>query len=147
LQLDIPMPRHTHSAKGPSQRQLRVGELIRHTLAEIFARGEVHHPDLEGLSITVSEVRVSPDLKHAAVFVAPLGGGDMEAMLRGLSQARKFLRGQVGRRIETKFTPDLKFIRDTSYDEASAVDALLRSDRVARDLTGTEDDNGKTKEG
>ncbi|MFP3943785.1 MAG: 30S ribosome-binding factor RbfA [Alphaproteobacteria bacterium] len=129
------MPAHRRAAKGPSQRQLRVGELIRHTLSEIFARGELRDPDVENTIITVSEVRVSPDLKNATVFVAPLGGGDAGPLLKGLKRSRRYLRGELGRRIETKFTPDLTFIEDTSFDEAQRVEDLLRSEKVAADLT------------
>lgn len=118
-----------HGAKGPSQRQLRVGELIRHELATIFARGELRDPDLDGRIITCSEVRVSPDLRHATVFVTELGGVHTEEVVRGLMRCRKYLRGEIGHRIETKFTPDLKFVPDTLFDEAAKMDALLRSTR------------------
>ena len=131
-----------HGAKGPSQRQLRVGELIRHELAGIFARGELRDPDLEGRIITCSEVRVSPDLRHATVFVSDLGGGHTDDVVKGLMRCRKFLRGEVGHRIETKFTPDFKFVADTLFDEAAKMDALLRSTR-ARDEAGHDDEDGE----
>lgn len=125
-------------AKGPSQRQLRVGELVRHVLSDIFAHGDLQDPDLKGVILTVSEVRVSPDLRQASVFVAPLGGGDAAPVLRGLARCRRYLRGELGRRIEIKFTPDLHFVEDTSFDEAERVDRLLRSGRVAKDVAATD---------
>ena len=132
---------HRAGPQGRSQRQLRVGELVRHALAEILSRQILEDPALDGLIITVSEVRVSPDLKHATAFVAPLGGGAdaTERMLEGLKRCRKFLRGELGRRIEIKFTPELHFEADQSFDEASRMNALLRSDEVARDLDDDED--------
>jgi len=128
--------------KAPSQRQLRVGELIRHILAEMFMRGEVHDPALDGVSVTVSEVRVSGDLKHATVFVAPLGGRDLEKLLQALDRHKKFLRGAVGKQLTVKFTPELKFVADTSFDEARHIDELLRSPQVRADIRHTEDDDG-----
>jgi len=126
------------SGKGPSQRQLRIGELIRHELAEIFSRGELQDPDLEGRIITVSEVRLSSDLRHATAFVSELGGGEMDAVIRGLKRCTKYLRGEIGSRMSTKFTPDFKFEIDTLYDEAAKMDALLDSHHVAQDI---HDDN------
>ncbi len=117
----------------PSQRQLRAGELVRHALVDILAREEFRDPDLQGISITIGEVRCSPDLRHANVFCSPLGGGDMEALAAGLNRAASFLRGRLGRQIEMKFTPELHFIADKSYDEAMAMDALLDSVRTEPD--------------
>jgi len=119
---------------------LRVGELIRHELATIFARGELQDPDLDGRIITCSEVRVSPDLRHATVFVTDLGGTHTDNVVRGLMRCRKYLRGEIGHKIETKFTPDLKFVGDTLFDEAAKMDALLRSTRVARDVDHDDDE-------
>lgn len=136
-----------HGAKGPTQRQLRVGELIRHELATIFARGELQDPDLDGRIITCSEVRVSPDLRHATVFVTDLGGTHTAQVVRGLMRCRKYLRGAIGHRIETKFTPDLKFVGDTLFDEAAKMDALLRSTRVAQDVAHEDDDDAFDDEG
>jgi len=130
-----------HSAKGPTQRQLRVGELVRHELATIFARGELRDPNLDGRIITCSEVRVSPDLRHATVYVSDLGGEHTGEVVEGLMRCRKFLRGEVGHRIATKFTPDLKFVADTLFDEAAKMDALLRSTRVARDVDHDDHDD------
>lgn len=125
---------HMGDPGGRSQRQLRVGEVIRHTLAEIFSRGDVHEAAVAGAHLTVSEVRVSPDLKHATVFVARLGGGGMEDVLAGLARAGGFLRHEVGRHLTTKFTPDLHFIADTSFDTAGHVLEILRSEPVKADI-------------
>ena len=127
-------------SSGPSQRQLRVGELIRHELASLLARGDVRDPGLEGHVVTVSEVRVSPDLRQARVYVAPLGGEGAEEVVAALMRCRKYLRGELGRRMTTKFTPELHFEEDQSFAEAQRVDQLLRSDDVARDL-GHEDED------
>ena len=121
------------ASAGPSQRQLRVGELIRHALAEILQRGDVPDPVLERAVITVPEVKMTPDLKLATAYVMPLGGRDEEAVLRALDKNRKLLRQEVARRVNLKFAPDLRFRRDESFDEAARIDALLRSERVARD--------------
>lgn len=135
----MPRGRATRSARGPSQRRLRVGEVVRHALAEILARGEVQDPDLEGLIVTVPEVRLSPDLKVATVFVMPLGGVRQDAAVAALSRNARFLRGEVARRVELKFMPELRFRLDTSFAEADHIERLLRSPKVARDL-GHDDD-------
>ncbi|MBB3931094.1 ribosome-binding factor A [Kaistia hirudinis] len=116
----------------PGQRQLRVGELVRHAMAEILARGELREPALEGVIVTVPEVRLSPDLKIATCYVMPLGGHDAAAVVEALDQHRRFLRGEVAHRINMKFAPDLRFRVDTSFEEGSRIDALLRSDPVIR---------------
>lgn len=131
------MARKPASPGLPSQRQLRAGEIIRHALAEIISREDFRDPDLSGVLVTVGEVRCSPDLKHANVFVTPLGDDteDGRARLAGaLNRAAGFLRGKLGREIEMKFTPVLNFIADKSYDEATAIDRLLADPRVRRDL-------------
>jgi ribosome-binding factor A len=123
----------------PSQRQLRAGEIVRHALAEIIAREDFRDPDLAGVLVTVGEVRCSPDLKHANVFVTPLGDDTEEGRAKlaaALNRASAFLRGRLGREIELKFTPVLNFIADKSYDEATAIDRLLADPRVRRDLAG-----------
>ena len=120
--------------RGPSQRQLRVGEELRHALAWILERGEVRDPDLKGVSVTVTEVRVSPDLRKATVFVFPLGGGETETVVTGLTRARPFLRRKVANAVRLKFVPDITFRADTSFDEARRIDTLLRDPAVARDL-------------
>ncbi len=127
------------SAKGPSQRQLRVGEVLRHALAELLARVEIDDPELSGTSVTVTEVRPSPDLKHAAVFVAPLGGIRQKEIQTALNRHTRFLRGEVARRVSLKFMPDLRFMLDTSFDESGKIDAILRSPDVVRDL-GSDDE-------
>lgn len=119
---------------GPSQRQLRAAELVRHALVEILAREELRDPDLTGVSITVGEVRASPDLKHMTAFVAPLGQGDAAKLAAALTRHARFLRGRLGPMLDTKFTPELHFQPDASYDEASRIEALLRSPQVRRDL-------------
>ncbi len=120
--------------RGPSQRQLQVGESVRHALCEILARDLLRDPDLAGQSITVSEVRVSPDMRHATAFVLPLGGGDVDTVLAGLRRAAPYLSTQVGQLIHLKRTPRLAFERDGSFDRASEIDAVLRRPEVARDL-------------
>ncbi|MBI1359684.1 MAG: 30S ribosome-binding factor RbfA [Alphaproteobacteria bacterium] len=122
--------------KPPSQRQLRAGELIRHALTDILAREEFADPDLHGKSITISEVRCSPDLKHATAFCAPLGGNaqDMATTAEALNRASGFLRGRLGREVELRAVPTLRFLADDSYDEARRIDELLASPRVRRDL-------------
>jgi ribosome-binding factor A len=120
--------------KPPTQRQLRAGELIRHALMDIFSREEFADPDLSGKSITVTEVRISPDLRNATAFCAPLGGDDMDKTVAGLNRAAGFLRGRLSREIDMRVTPVLRFIADDSYDEARRIDQLLSSDRVRRDL-------------
>ena len=138
------MARRTYnkgSAKGPSQRQLRAGELIRHALVDILAREDLRDPDLAGVSVTISEVRASPDLKHASAFCAPLGGGEPEKIAAALNRCASFLRGRLGRQIELKFTPRLKFLVDKSFDEATHIDTLLRRPEVARDLGPAGDEN------
>jgi ribosome-binding factor A len=118
----------------PSQRQLRVAEEIRHVLAGLFARGEFRDPALAEAHITVTEVRISPDLKHATVFVSRLGRSDVTVLFPALKQAAPTLRAQVGRAVRLKFTPELHFQPDTSLDHAMRIDALLHSPEVARDL-------------
>ena len=118
-----------------SVRQLRVGEELRHILAEILARGDLRDPDLAGRSITVSEVRVSPDMRNATAFVLPLGGGDEDVVVAALGRAATFLRNEVGRKLHLKYLPNLSFLRDTSFDTARDIDKLLADPAVARDLT------------
>ena len=128
--------------RGPSQRQLKAGELIRRALADIINREDIRDPALKGVSITISEVRASPDLKNATVFAAPLGGDvdDPEAaeeVILGLNRSARFLRGRLGHYMEMKSTPRLKFVRDTSFDTADAMNRVFNRPDVARDL-GTE---------
>lgn len=137
------MKRHTHGrgqTAGPSQRQLRAGELIRHALVEIMREEDINDPDLAGVSVTVSEVRMSPDLKHAICFVEPLGGEHAPEVIAALNRHAKFLRGRLGRQIEMKFTPDLKFLHDESFDEATRMSRLFDDPRVRRDLEHHDED-------
>lgn len=126
------MPRQ--KSQGPSQRQLKVSELVRKALAEVLLRREVDDPDLKQSMVTVTEVRVSPDLRNATVFVMPLGGQAENATIKALERHQRFLRGEVTRRVALKFTPALAFKLDESFDQSARVDALLRSAKVARDL-------------
>jgi ribosome-binding factor A len=121
-------------AAGPSQRQLRVAEEIRHVLAGVFARHELRDPDLADVQITVTEVRIGPDLKHAIAFVARLGRSDVDALLPALKRAAPFLRGQVAHSLRLKFAPDLTFQPDTALEYATKIDRLLHAPEVARDL-------------
>ncbi|RYE59310.1 MAG: 30S ribosome-binding factor RbfA [Hyphomicrobiales bacterium] len=119
---------------GPTQRQLRVGELVRHALAEIFARGDIEDEALVGAVVTVPEVRMSNDLKLASAYVMPLGGAHAEEIVVALNRHTKFVRGRIAPKLGLKFSPDIRFFVDETFEEASRIDALLRSDRVKRDL-------------
>jgi ribosome-binding factor A len=135
-------------AIGPTQRQLRAGELVRHALVEILREEEIHDEALHGVSITVTEVRCSPDLRHATIFVEPLGAGLMTGVapekvkpaIDALNRHAKFMRGVLGRMIDMKFTPALKFLHDESFNEASRLNALFSRPEVAQDLAHDEDD-------
>lgn len=124
----------TRRALGPTQRQLRAGELVRHALVEILARDELRDPALAGVSITIGEVRASPDLKHMTAFVAPLGVGDPQVIAAALTKSSAFLRGRLGRMVELRYTPQLHFIADKSYDEAGHIGELLQRPEIQRDL-------------
>ena len=131
---------------GPSQRQLRVGEEIRHVLVEILARGHLRDPELQGVSITVSEVRASPDLKHATAYVMPLGGGNVGEVVKALKRASGHLRSEVARAIRLRVAPEISFAADRSFDEASRIESVLRRPEVQRDLAPSEkerDDGAK----
>jgi ribosome-binding factor A len=133
------MSRHSHSGRaaapqGPTQRQLRAGELVRHALVEILREEEISDPALEGVSVTITEVRVSPDLRHATVFIEPLGGGHAPEVVEGLNRHAKFVRGRLGRMIEMKFTPALKFLHDESFNEAARMNRLFDDPKVQKDL-------------
>jgi ribosome-binding factor A len=119
---------------GASQRQLRVGELIRHALAEMLIRGEVHDPVLEGHMITVPEVRMSPDLRLATIYVMPLGGRDQAEVIEALDRNKKFLRGEVARAVNLKFAPEIRFHIDERFEEAERIQKLLRTPVVQKDL-------------
>lgn len=123
-----------HSKRGPSQRQLRVGETLRKALCEVFLRSEIADPDLASAMVTVSEVRASPDLKNATVFVLPLGGDNQEKVIAALKRHKKFVRGEVARRVSLRHMPELIFELDATFDQSGRVDALLRSPKVAQDI-------------
>jgi len=130
-----------NSASGGSQRQLRVGEAIRHAIADILAHGSARDADLEGHIITVPEVRMSPDLKLATIYVMPLGGRDTELVIAALERNKKFLRGEVARRVNLKFAPDIRFRVDERFDEAERIEKLLRTPAVQRDLHSDSDNH------
>jgi ribosome-binding factor A len=124
----------------PSQRQLRVGELVRHALAEMLARGDVHDPVIEGHLITVPEVRMSADLRLATIYVMPLGGRDTDAVLAALERNKKYLRGEIAHHVNLKFAPEIRFRLDERFDEAERIEKLLRTPAVQRDLGNKTDD-------
>jgi ribosome-binding factor A len=126
--------RRPKAPRGPSQRRLRAGELVRHALVEILREEDLQDPALAGVSVTITEVRVSPDLKHALCFVEPLGGQHAPEVIAGLNRVAKFLRGRLGHAIDMRFTPALKFVHDDSFDAAEQMDRLLADPRVRRDL-------------
>jgi ribosome-binding factor A len=128
------------STPGGSQRQLRVGELVRHAVAELLARGEVHDPVLEGHLVTVPEVRMTADLRLATIYVMPMGGRDTEQVIAAFERNKKFLRAEIAHRVNLKFAPDIRFHIDERFAEAERIDKLLRSPEVARDLTKETDD-------
>jgi ribosome-binding factor A len=130
------MARHQHRDQlaGASPRQLRVGELIRHALADMLSRGDVHDPVIETHMITVPEVRVSADLRLATIYVMPLGGRDEQDVLRALENNKRYMRGEIARRINLKFAPDIRFRIDERFDEAERIEKLLRTPQVKRDL-------------
>lgn len=125
--------------KGPSQRQLRVGEVIRRSLSEALMRGETHEPELDAVSITVSEVRTTPDLRTATAYVLPLGGGEAERILAALNRARPELRRAVTRAVRLKFSPDLRFELDDTFDKMDDTRRMLSDERVRRDVAGEPD--------
>lgn len=128
------------SGQPRSQRQLRVGEELRHALAQVLARGELRDPQLAEVSLTVTEVRVSPDLKNATAFVVPLGGGDLEGVISALNHASGFLRSQLGQEVQLRYTPRLTFQADRSFDEAAHINEILHHPRVARDVEVAEEE-------
>jgi ribosome-binding factor A len=141
------MSRRQHSPSsphGPSQRQLRVGEMLRHAIAEILTRGEIRDPDLIGVSVTVTQVKPSPDMRHATVFVEPLGGQNADPVVKALNKHKAFLRGELGHLIALKFTPELRFLEDKSFAEAQRIEAILKSERVVRDLSKSTDESDES---
>jgi ribosome-binding factor A len=128
--------RRTETAEGRSVRLLRIGEQVRHVLSELLQRGDVHDETLQSHLVSITEVRMSPDLRHATVFVKPLLGRDEEAVLKALRQNTAFLQREVARRIRIKYAAKLKFVADESFDESSRIERILRSEKVAPDLDG-----------
>lgn len=129
------MKRDSHKPTGPTQRMLRVGELVRHALSGLFTRGEIEDPILEGKVITVPEVRMTPDLKLANAYIMPLGGIGAAEVVEALNHHHRFIRGRIAPELDLKFAPDLRFFIDETFDEYGRIDALLRTDRVQRDIT------------
>ncbi len=124
---------------GPSQRQLRVGEALRHALADILFRNEIQDPELAGVSVTITQVKPSPDMRYATVYCEPLGGENAEVVIKALNRHKGFLRGEMGHRLTMKFTPELRFIEDASFAEALKIETILRSERVSRDIAATDE--------
>ncbi|MEP3430712.1 MAG: 30S ribosome-binding factor RbfA [Roseibium sp.] len=131
---------HGQDSRGPSQRQLRVGETVRKELSDILTRGRFSDPDLDGVIITIPEVRMTPDLRLATCLVMPLGGANAETVEKALNRSAKYLRGQVARRLTMKYTPDMRFVLDTRFDDDDRIETLLHSPEVTRDLN-TDDSN------
>ena len=134
------MSRSHQKGGEPSQRMLRVGELVRHAMSELLTRGEMNDPVLDTHVVTVPRVKMSPDLKLATVYIMPLGGGDSEPVLAALDRHRKFLRGEVARKINLTFAPDVRFRIDDTFENASKIDRLLNSPQVRRDTAATDED-------
>jgi ribosome-binding factor A len=132
---------HKRGPVGPSQRQLRAGELVRHALVEIMREEDLEDQALKGVSVTVTEVRVSPDLKHALVYVEPLGGLNAAEVVAGLNRVSKFLRGRLGHSIELRATPALRFVHDETFAEAERMNRLLADPRVRRDVEAPDADS------
>lgn len=133
---------HQQEQAGGSQRQLRVGELVRHKVADMFTRGEIHDPVIEAHMITVPEVHMSPDLRLATIYIMPLGGRDGAAVLDALERNKRYMRGEISRRVNLKFAPEIRFRLDERFDEAERIEKLLRTPDVQRDL----DDRGDLPE-
>ncbi len=131
------MARHSdksHGPKGPSQRQLRVGESVRHALAQLLTRGEIHDDTIASHVITVTEVRMSPDLKIATAYIMPLGGVDLKPVLEALDRNKKFIRAEVAHAVNLKYAPDIRFREDDTFEEAMRIDRLLHSPKVRQDI-------------
>jgi ribosome-binding factor A len=133
--------RDTGTSHMSSQRQLRVGELVRHALAELLARGEVHDPVIEGHLITVPEVKMTADLRLATIYVMPLGGRDADAVVAALERNKRYLRGEIARHVNLKFAPEIRFRIDERFEEAERIEKLLRTPAVRRDLDANKTDD------
>ncbi len=138
------MSRHPSSRNdarnGPTQRQLRVGEMLRHALADVLRRGDIRDPDLIGVSVTITQVKPSPDMRYATVFCEPLGGQNAKPIIAALNRHKGYLRGEMGRQIAMKFTPDLRFVEDEYFAEAQKIETILKSSRVQQDLKAEDGD-------
>jgi ribosome-binding factor A len=134
---------HSRSSTGPSQRQLRVGEMLRHALADVLRRGDLRDPDLTGVSVTITQVKPSPDMRHATVYCEPLGGRNAKTIVAALNRHKGYLRGEMGHLIALKFTPELRFLEDESFAEAQKIETLLKSPSVRRDLSSPQGEDGK----
>jgi len=134
-------PRSSGRDAGPSQRMLRVGEMLRHALAQILSRNDIADPHLKGVSVTITQVKPSPDMRYATVYCEPLGGANAKEIVAALNRHKGFLRGEMGKMIATKFTPDLRFVEDESFAEAQKIENILKSERVSRDLSAGEADD------
>jgi ribosome-binding factor A len=126
--------RRSEKHPGPTQRQLRVGELIRHALADMLSRGDIYDEVLASHVVTIPEVRLSPDLRLATIYVMPLGGKDLKPVLVALERHKKYIRGEIAHAVNLKFAPDIRFMGDGTFDEAARIDRLLASDKVRQDL-------------
>lgn len=136
----MPRQHHRDQSAGGSQRQLRVGELIRHELADMLTRGDIHDPVIEGRMITVPEVRMSPDLRLATIYIMPLGGRDEKPVLEALERNKRYVRGKIAHRVNLKFAPDIRFRLDERFSEAERIEKLLRTPVVQRDLESGKDE-------
>jgi ribosome-binding factor A len=132
---------HHRKSSGPNQRMLRVGELVRHALAQLFARNEIDDDDLVGITVTVPEVRMSPDLRVATAYVMPLGGEKALETVAALNRHQRFIRGQIAPELDLKFAPEIRFLVDETFEQFGRIDALLRSDRVQQDLKVDDEDD------
>ena len=131
--------RRDAAQNGPSQRQLRVGEMLRHALAEVLRENDIRDPDLEGVSVTITQIKPSPDMRYATVYCEPLGGENAKEIVAALNRHKGFLRGEMGRLISMKFTPDLRFVEDEFFAEAQKIETILKSPEVQRDLSSPDD--------
>ena len=129
--------------QGPSQRQLRVGEMLRHALADILRENDIRDPELDGVSVTITQVKPSPDMRYATVYCEPLGGQNAKEIVAALNRHKGFLRGEMGHLIAMKFTPDLRFVEDESFAEAQKIETILKSPEVQRDLSASDEDEAE----
>jgi ribosome-binding factor A len=134
---------HSRSSTGPSQRQLRVGEMLRHALSDVLRRGELRDPDLAGVSVTITQVKPSADMRYATIYCEPLGGKNAKTIVAALNRHKGYLRGEMGHLIALKFTPELRFLEDESFAEAQKIETLLKSPVVQRDLSTPPGEDGK----